>query len=375
MSITGVGLTKIGQHWDRSLRSLAVEAASRAMEDSGIEGVDAIFVGNMMSGLLNGQENLGSLLADYLGLAGIPSVKVEAACASGGAAAVQGFMAVKSGLFRRVLVVGVEKMTDMTDSEDVSAALATAADAEYEVFYGATFVSLNALIMRLYARRYGLSEEDFGYLPILMHSNASDTPHAQLRFKIDMERYLGSPMISDPLRLMDAAPVGDGAAAVVLEGSDSGVEVAGVGMATDQIALHSRGDLLRLPAVELAARRAMEMAGITQKEVDVFQIHDAFSVMGYLNMESIGLAEPGRAYILAESGEIARDGPVPVNPEGGLKARGHPVGATGIYQLAELYNQIVGRAGPSQVEGAKLGFAINVGGTGSNVAAVVLRGR
>jgi len=376
--VVGAGLTKVGQHWDRSLKDLLAEAGLKAMEDAGVDEVEAIFVGNMMSGILNGQESLGSLAADYLGLTGVPAFKVEAACASGGAALMQGVLAVKSGLFDRVLVVGVEKMTDATDTADVTSGLATAADFELELFFGASFVSLNALVMRLYASEHGLSEEEFGHLPILMHKNAVDVEHAQLRFEINMEKYLDSPYVAEPIRLLDSSPIGDGAAAVVLSAgssppSDRSVEVAGFWSATETLALCDREDLLRPKSIRAAVRKALEMAGLEIGDVSVVQIHDAFSIVGYLCIEGAGLAEPGRAPAFIESGEANRDGSIPINPEGGLKARGHPVGATGIYQVVELYRQLLGEAGPSQVEGARHGLAINVGGVASNVVAHVLR--
>jgi len=377
--VIGSGLTKIGNLWDKGLRDLAVEAGLAAMEEAGVDSVDAVFVGNMMSGILNAQENLGAYVADYLGLSGVPAFKVEAACASGGAAVFSAAMAIKSGLFDRVLVVGVEKMSDMTATEDVTSALATASEADYELFWGASFVSLNALIMRAYAQRYGLREEDFGWMPILMHKNASDVPYAQLRFPITMEAYLSSPKIADPIKLLDSAPMGDGAAAAVLSASErrdgEGVSVAlvGFGSATDTMALYTREELVELKGAKLAAKRAMEMAGVTPRDLQVLEVHDAFSVMGYLNLEALGVVEPGKASRLIESGDAERSGSLPVNPEGGLKARGHPVGATGVYQFVEIYRQLAGRAGPAQVGSPELGATMNVGGTGSNVVVTILR--
>jgi len=377
--IAGVGFTKITAHWKYSLKDLAAEAALKALDDAGNSEIDAIVIGNMMSGIINGQENLGSLVAESIGLSGVPGVKVEAACASGAAAVMWAGLSVLSGVFDSVLAVGVEKMTDVTDNEDVSSALATAADYDYEVFFGATFPSLNALVMRSYAKTYKLSPEDFGYLPILMHKNAVDVAHAQLRFPIDMNGYLNSPIISDPLKLFDCAPIGDGAAALVItrrdvaKNSDHLVEIAGFGSATDILATYRRDDFTRLRAAELATKRALSMAELESKDFDIVQIHDAFSVIGYLNLEALGVVEKGKAHEFIASGDAERSGALPVNPEGGLKARGHPVGATGIYQIAELALQLSGRAASSQVEDAKVGVAMNVGGTGSNVIVHVLR--
>ncbi|HDD68758.1 MAG TPA: thiolase domain-containing protein [Candidatus Korarchaeota archaeon] len=377
--IAGVGFTKISAHWKSSLKDLASEAALKALNDAGNPEIKAIVVGNMMSGIINGQENLGSLVAESIGLQGVPSVKVEAACASGAAAVMWACLSVLSGIFESVLVVGVEKMTDVTDNEDMSSALATAADYDYEVFFGATFPSLNAMIMRSYAEKYNLSPEDFGHLPILMHKNAVDVAHAQLRFPITMEGYLNSPVISDPLKLYDSAPIGDGAAALVITSRDGAgnldhaVEIAGFGSATDTLATYRREDITSLMAAKLATKRALSMAALEPKDFDIVQIHDAFSVIGYLNLEALGIVEKGKAHKFIASGDADRSGALPVNPEGGLKARGHPVGATGVYQIAELALQLSDRAGPSQIENPNVGVAMNIGGTGANVIVHVLR--
>jgi len=378
-TIAGVGFTKITAHWEQGLKDLASEAALKALNDAENPEIDAIVIGNMLSGIINGQENLGSLVAESIGLSGVSSVKIEAACASGAAAVMWACLGVLSGLFDSVLVVGVEKMTDVTDNEDVTSALATAADYDYEVFFGATFSSLNAMIMRSYAKTHNLAPEDFGYLPILMHKNAMDVSHAQLRFPIDMDGYLNSPMVSDPLKLYDCAPIGDGAAALVITKKDEGrnsdhlVEIAGFGSATDTLATYRREDLSRLEAAKLATMKALSMAGLESRDFDIVQIHDAFSVIGYLNLEALGIVERGKAHKFVASGDAERSGALPVNPEGGLKARGHPVGATGVYQIAELALQLSDRAGPSQIENPNVGVAMNVGGTGSNVFVHILR--
>ncbi len=373
--MNGAGFTKIGLLWEYSLEDLAVEAALKALEDSEVKSVDAIVVGNMTSGVMNSQENLGAVIADSLGMAGVPSIKVEAACGSGGAAIMWAAISIMSGLFDSALVIGVEKMTDVTDIPDQTSALATAANARYESSLGASFPSLNALIMREYMKEHGLSEEDFAHLPILMHKNAVDAKHAQLRFRISLEDYLKSPYISEPLRLLDSSPIGDGAAALVISSrrADESVEISGFGAATDVVSICQRDDLTRLRSVELAAKRALKMAHLEIRDIDLVQIHDAFSVMGYLNLEALGLVERGKAHIRVEGGDFNRDGWLPVNPEGGLKARGHPVGATGVYQVAEIYLQLSDRAGRCQVEGAETAIAVNIGGTGSNASVHILR--
>ncbi|HIP75395.1 MAG TPA: thiolase domain-containing protein [Thermococcus paralvinellae] len=379
--IIGVGMTPVGEHWKTSLRDLAVEALLNAMDDANIDGVDSLYVGNMISGPFVEQENLGTLIADWAGLGHIPAVKVEAACASGGAAVQEGAKAVMSGLEDVVAVVGVEKMTDVWPS-DATRYLAYAADAEWELFHGASFVALNALVMRHYMHTYGYTEEDLALFAVNAHINGAKNPYAMFKKPIKVETVLKSPYIADPVKLFDASPVCDGAAAVIITTPEKAkelgipkekwVEIAGMGRAIDTINLANRKDLLRLKAAEVAAEKAYKMAGVTPEDVDLFEIHDAFTIMAALSLEAVGAAERGKGAELAKEGQIAIDGDCPIQTMGGLKARGHPVGATGVYQTVEAALQLRGEA-PNQVPDAEVALTQNIGGTGSNITVTILR--
>ncbi|MDK2372956.1 MAG: hypothetical protein QI197_06215 [Candidatus Korarchaeota archaeon] len=372
--VIGVGLTKVGNHWDKSLRHLAVEAALAALEDASIEDVDYIVVANALSGVINAQENLASYVATHLGMAGTPAVKVEAAGASGGAAILLAKSLVVSGTAEKVLVVGVEKMTDYTSLEDSTSALSTFIDSEYEAFPGGTLESMHAMMMRTYMKKYDVPKEEFSHLPLLMHENASTTPHAQLRFKLKPQSYESSPVIAEPVTMLDLAPISDGAAAVVLSkdvGKENSVKIVSSGQATDTISIYRRNDLTQLPSVRAAFKRALEAS--QDFKPDFYVIHDYSSVMGYVEVEELGLAERGKASLLFSSGDARRDGSTPINPEGGLKARGNPVGATGVYQMAEAFLQITERAEGWQVPGAKNGLVLSVGGLGANSVVHLVR--
>ncbi|QDA31993.1 thiolase domain-containing protein [Thermococcus indicus] len=379
--IIGAGMTPVGEHWKLGLRDLAVEALLNAMDDAGIDRVDSLYVGNMVSGPFVEQENLGALIADWAGLGNIPAVKIEAACASGGAAVQEGVKAVLSGLEDVVAVVGVEKMTDAWPS-DATRYLAYAADAEWELFHGASFVALNALIMRYYMKAYGYTEEDLALFAVNAHANGARNPYAMFKRPIKVETVLKSPYVADPLKLFDASPVSDGAASVIITTPEKAkelgvpkekwVEVAGMGRAIDTISLASREDLLVLKAAKVAAERAYKMAGVTAKDIDFFEVHDAFTVMAALSLEALGVAGKGEGAKLAKEGQIAIDADYPIQTMGGLKARGHPVGATGVYQTVEAVLQLRGEA-PSQVPDAEIGLTQNIGGTGSNITVNVFR--
>ncbi|WP_456444217.1 thiolase domain-containing protein [Thermococcus sp.] len=379
--IIGAGMVPVGEHWRLSLRDMAVEALLNAMDDAGIDKVDSLYVGNMASGSFIEQENLGALIADWAGLGNIPAVKVEAACASGGAAVQEGAKAILSGLEDVVAVVGVEKMTDAWPS-DATRYLAYAADADWELFHGASFVALNALIMRLYMKKYDYTEEDLALFAVNAHANGAKNPYAMFKRPIKVETVLKSPYIADPLKLFDASPVCDGSAAVIITTPEKAkelgvpkekwVEIAGMGRAIDTINLANRENPLRLRAAEVAAKRAYRMAGITAKDINFFEVHDAFTVMAALSLEALGVAERGKGAMLAKEGRIAIDADYPIQTMGGLKSRGHPVGATGVYQTVEAVLQLRGMA-PNQVPDAEIGLTQNIGGTGSNITVNVFR--
>lgn len=380
VAILGIGQTPVAEHWDKSLRELAGEAIFAAVADAGVHAVDGLFVGNMLSGALNRQENLGALIADWVGFRNVEAVKIEAACGSGGAALRAGLMAIASGEMEIAVVVGVEKMTD-TKPNETTAALATAADADYEAAHGLSFIALNALIMQRYLYAYGWKHTDFAPFSITAHANAVHNPNARLQFAISEAEYRKARMVAEPINLLDASPIGDGAAAVVLAPRDrlyasSGrplIAIAASASATDTIAVHDRPDPLWLTAAELSAKKAYAQAGVSPAEVDFFELHDAFSIMSALSLEACGFAERGQAPRLGLDGELSPTGRIPIATRGGLKARGHPVGATGIYQTVEAVQQLRGAAGPTQVAGAKIGMTQNIGGSGATVITHILR--
>jgi acetyl-CoA C-acetyltransferase len=332
----------------------------------------------MLSNVANFQAQLGSMVADWIGQRFTEAVKIESACSSGGTAFRAAYLSVASGESDIALAVGVEKMTDSPSSE-ITAALATAADADYEVDHGLSFVALNALIMKRYMYEYGWKSADFAEFAITAHENAVHNPFARFRKPISLNKFVNSAMICDPINLMDASPIGDGAAAAILVNADAlalssqKILVVGSSAATDAIALHSRKHPLRLIAAEKSAKDAYQQASITPKDIGVFEYHDAFTIMAALSLEATGFAKPGHGPALAKAGAIKIDGEIPVATMGGLKARGHPVGATGLYQIVEIVQQLRGRAGKAQVARNTFGMAQNIGGSGSNIVTHILK--
>ena len=379
VAVVGIGMNKWGELWESRIRDLYVEAALAAMDDAGVDHIDSMYVGCMSSGLFVGQEHIGALMADYLGQAPVPATRVESACASGGAAMRLGFMEVASGMSDVVLVGGVEKMTD-TDGGATTYALATAADQEYEGFHGVTFPALYAMMARAHMAKFGTTREQLAHVAVKNHLNGSKNPRAQFPFKVTLEQVINSTAVADPLCLMDCSPVTDGAAAVILTtvekakklGKHQVVKITGSGQASASIAYHSRADLTYLSSTEKAAQMACKMAGCTPKDVDLYEVHDCFSIAEIMVIEALGLVEPGKGGPATEAGLTAVGGEFPVNTSGGLKAKGHPVGATGVAQIVELTEQLRGEAGGRQVAGAKKGLAQNMGGTGASATVHVL---
>jgi acetyl-CoA C-acetyltransferase len=376
VAIIGIGQTKIDEAWEMSIRQIAVEAIRAALKDAGRESADGIFLGNMMSGIINSQNNLGPLVAHWAGLK-VPAVKLDAACGSGGAALRAGLMAVGSGEIDSALVVGVEKMTDRSPHE-VTVALATAADADYEVDMGVSFVGLNALIMRRYMYEFGWKHADFAQFAINAHANAMHNPYARLHHAITLEEFEKSAMIATPINLLDASPIGDGAAALYIVPAESlkpgsRILIAGSAAATDTIALHDRPDPLFLAAAYKSSKAAYQQAGVGPEDIDLFELHDAFTVMSALSLEACGFAERGQGPRLAMDGHLTPHGRIPVMTRGGLKARGHPVGATGVYQVVEVVQQLRGECGKTQVPEARIGMAQNIGGSGATIITHILK--
>ncbi len=379
VAILGIGQTPVDEHWDKSLKELAGEAIFAALNDAQRDSADALFIGNMLSGLLSKQENLGGLISDWIGLPGMEAEKVEAACGSGAAAFRAGLMAVSSEEVDSAIVLGVEKMTESLPSETTEA-LATAADADYESAQGLSFVAINALVMQLYLHTYGWRHADFAPFSINAHANALHNPNARLHETITEKDYISARMIAEPINLLDASPIGDGAAAVLLVPADSFiahnnhiVKIIGSASATDSIAIHNRKDPLWLSAAEKSARKAYDQAGLAPGDIDFFELHDAFSIMSVLSLEACGFAERGKGPGLGLDGHIRINARIPITTRGGLKARGHPVGATGMYQIVEAVQQLRGQAAPTQVEGARIGMTQNIGGSGATIITHILK--
>ncbi|MFZ1464137.1 MAG: thiolase domain-containing protein [Anaerolineae bacterium] len=380
--IIGVGQTAVGRHNDLSLRVMAARAVEAAMHDAGAESVEGLYVGNMLSGVLLNQQHLGALIADAAGLRGIDAATAEAACGSGGAAVRWGVMAIASGQHDIVAVCGVEKLT-ATDPRITTRGLAMAADYDEEASHGVSFVALNAMIMRRYLYEYNLIPEDLAYFPINAHHNGARNPNAMFQKAVDMRTYRRSPVVADPIRVLDASPICDGAAALIICSGDRMAEIKASGRpfvrvlasanATDSVAVHSRATPMFLQASYLSSRRAYAQAGLEPQDINFFEAHDAFSVMAALSLEACGFAGPGKAHEMAKEGEITTEGRLPMSTMGGLKARGHPVGATGVYQVVEAYLQLTGRAGPNQVQNAAIGMTQNIGGSGATVATHILQ--
>ena len=378
VSVIGIGQTPVGEHWERSLRHLAYDAVAAAMRDAGVERADALYVGNMLSGEISGQSHLGPLIADFAGLRGIEAIKVEGACGSGAAAVRMGYLAVASGVQDIVICAAVEKMTDDVGNQ-LTSGLAQAADADYELIHGISFVALNALLMRRYMYEYDVQHEDFAGFSINAHANAVGNPNAMFRRPISAEAFKKAGMVADPINLLDSSPMADGAAAVILcpteqarEFTQDAVRIAGSAMATDSLSIHDRHDPLWLQAAQHSAERAYKQAGVGPDDIDLFEIHDAFTIMAALSLEASGFAARGKGWQLAVDGDIRPDGRIPVCTMGGLKARGHPVGATGVYQIVEATQQLRGEAGDCQIPDARLAMAQNIGGSGATIVTHIL---
>lgn len=382
VSIIGIGQSPVGELWNRSARQIAADAVLAAMQDANIDHADALYVGNMLSGDLLEQEHLATLIADYCGLTGIEAAKVEAACASGAAALRTGIMAVASGFHDCVLVAGVEKMTD-TVGKDTTAGLATAADAEYEAMHGVSFVGLNALLMQRYMYEFDVPLDAFAGFSINAHKNGANNPNAMFQEAITLNDYLRAPLIATPINMMDSSPVCDGAAALILVPSDQAyryttghhpgaVRILASASATDTIAVHSRRDPLFLQAAYTSSQKAYQQAGVQPADLDFFEVHDAFTIMSALSLEATGFAKRGEGWRLGNEGFIGIHGELPISTMGGLKSRGHPVGATGVYQIVESVQQLRGTAGVNQVANAHIGMAQNIGGSGATILTHIL---
>ena len=378
VAIVAAGMTRFGELWDLSLRDILVEAASDALDAVEVNSLDSIVVGNMSAGQFVGQEHVGPLTADYLGMAGVAATRVESACASGGVALRTAFAEVASGISDLVLAVGVEKMTD---GADVTNILASAADQETEAYHGVTFPGLYAMIARARVEAHGTTEEDMAWVSSKNHRHGSMNPKAQFGREVSVEQVLASTMVSEPLRMLHCSPVTDGGAAVLVcpldqadKYTDKPVKIIGSGLATSSLALGDRADPAVIDSVVLSGQKAYSMAGVTAKDIQVAEVHDCFAIAEICCIEALGLVKKGEANKAASSGLTALGGRIPVNTSGGLKSKGHPVGATGIAQAIEIFEQLRGEAGKRQVEGARIGMTQNMGGSGASSVVHIFEG-
>ncbi|MEM0202799.1 MAG: thiolase domain-containing protein [Archaeoglobaceae archaeon] len=379
VAIIGVGSTEFGELWEKSFRSIFLSAGLSALEDAGIGGkeIEAIYVGNMSGGKFIDQEHIAALIADHSGLAefGIPAVRVENADASGGSAFRQAYMAVASGMHDIVIAAGVEKVTDANDPMEI---LSTAIDQEWERFVGANLPAIYALIARLHMHRFGTKEEDLAMVAVKNHRNAVHNPKAQFRREISVEDVMSSPYVAEPLKVLDCAPLSDGASAVILASEevakklcDTPVYVDACTQASDYLSIQNRRDVLTFEAVVRASREAYKIAGIEAKDIDVAEVHDSFTIAEILAYEDLGFAKKGEGAKLIREGETEIGGKIPVNTSGGLKACGHAVGATGIRQIVDLVLQLRGEAGKRQVDASRA-LALNIGGSGATAVVSIL---
>jgi len=371
-------MTKFGELWETPLRDLYAEAVVECLADAGVDRkeIQSSYIGCMSSGLFNQQEHLASILTDYAGLTGIAATRVESACASGGAAFRAAYLEVASGASDFVLAGGVEKMND---GADATFCLATAADQEYEVYHGVTFPGLYAMIATAHMHKHGTTYDMLAHVAVKNHRNGAKNPRAQFPMEITLDTVRNAVRVAEPLGLFDCSPVSDGAAVVLLApaevAKDLGkplVTIKGSGHAVGAIALHDRPDPSRIPSVALAAKKAFAQAGVTTADIDFCEIHDCFTIAELCCLEELGFYEPGQAGPATLAGETALDGKLPVNTSGGLKSKGHPVGATGVGQIVELYEQLTGRSGDRQLKNPHLGLAQNMGGSGGSCLVHIL---
>lgn len=378
--IAGIGQTEVGEHWDIGLRELAFAAIQEAVKDSGGLKPQALFVGNMLAPNLSNQAHLGVLLADYAGLLGIEAVTIEAAGASGGAALRQGFLAVTSGMVDAALVVGVEKFTDKIGS-DVDTALATTGDADFEAVQGMTLTAQAALLMKRYMHENQVPGDGFAGFALTAHANGAGNPCAMFRKAIKPETYKKAEMVSDPINMFDMAPNADGAAAIVLTRREllpsnfhhPLVKIAGSASASDTLALHDRKDLLFFHTAQISAEKAISQAGVGLAAIDLFEYHDVFSIYAALQLEAAGFAVKGEGWKLAVDKEIGLKGKIPCATMGGMKARGFPGGAAGVYQAVEATMQLRGQVGTNQIPDAKTALIQSLGGPASTAVSHVLQ--
>lgn len=377
--IAGIGQTDVGEHWEISLRELALQAIEAAIQDAhGIQ-PGAVLVSNMLAPIISGQAHLGALIADFAGMAGIEATSIEGAGASGGLALRQAYLMILAGACDSALVVGVEKMTDQIGSA-VESAISSGIDSDFEAIQGLTPTAQAALLMRRYMHEFKVERQVFAGFPVIAHANAEGNPRAMYRKSITPEAYQRAGIVSDPLNIYDVAPAADGAAAILLtrrellppKFSHPLVRISGSSSVSDALALHDRRDPLDFRAARLSVERACRQAGILPDDVDLFELYDAYSIYSVLTLEAAGYAPRGQGWKLAQDGSLALRGKLPIATLGGLKARGNPGGATGVYQIVEAVLQLRGQAGENQVKGARRALVQSLGGPAASAVTHVL---
>ncbi len=365
--VTGAGMVKIDRHYSLGVRELAAQAAEKALEDSERSSVDFVIAASSLSFMQEPQLDLASYLASTLGLRGVKALTVEAGEASGAAAVQAALALVKSGLARRVLVVGVDKMTDY-NSPETYRHLQHLYDTVGEGFHKIGHAGIAGILMRLYMTEYGVDREVMAYWSALMHANAKENPYAMLRFALDPSKVKNAMPLADPVTLLDAYPLGDGAAAIVIESSPGRAmaSILTVESATGYPSVAHRQNPLHIESLAEAASKAGIMGGDGRMRIDFMEIHDSFTITAFMILETLGASDKGKAAEDAAEGRYSRDGELPVNPSGGLKARGHPIGATGFYQYAEAAMQLAGVFPGVKVGDAKRGAVVSLNGFGSS---------
>jgi len=382
VAIIGVGITKFGELWGESFRNLGIMAGLKAIGDANLSGseIDAMYVGNMSAGRFINQHHIGALIADYSGMATshVPATRIEAGGASGGVAFAQGVMAVASGMHDFVVVGGAEKMTDV-DDDSSNSIVDSSTDQQWESSMGATFASLHAMIARRCMHDGLLTREEMASVSVNNHAHGANNPNAQFRKAISLDTVLRSGMVADPLGMFDCAPISDGAAAVVLcpldrakDYTKNPVKVMATAHASDSLALFQRDDITTFKATTAAANKAYKIAKLKATDIQVAEVHDSYTITEILALQDLGFFKRGEAGKAVMNGDATYGGKIVVNPSGGLKARGHPLGATGVAQIVEIAEQLRGTADKRQVENAKYGLAQNSGGTGSAVVVNIL---
>jgi acetyl-CoA C-acetyltransferase len=373
IAVLGISCTKFGELWDKSLQDLLAEAQLKALQDAQINAsqIDAIFTGNMCAGMFSGQLHLGAMATEILNI-NCPSITVEGACGSGGLALRQGILAIESGSAQVVLVNGVEKMSDL-NSMQISTGLMAAANEQEEHFIGATFPGINALVAKSYMHEFNLTRNQLSHVSIKNHKHGSLNPLAHFQREITLETVSNSQMVADPLTVFDCPPISDGAASIILSSESFAkkhiqqkpVYIIGSGQSTDSLVLSKRESFTEFKATQLAAQKAYKMAKAKPENIDLVELHDGFTILEIITLEDLGFYKKGNAGIATQNGETMLNAKISVNPSGGLKAKGHPVGATGISQAYEVVKQLRNEAKNNQVKNAKIGLTHNMGGCGT----------